>query len=134
MTLPEGVSRGSTTTLKDVVPTNVWSRTSPLVADAPLIGRGVTPSASEVGRLSSKVQVAPPSIDRRKPTPGEFESPSPVAAKMIVCRGSLFLGKTAMEPMLSELVGPKSVRGIQVGPIEAVVRKFVVFQTPPLAP
>ena len=39
-----------------------------------------------------------------------------------------------MLPMLSPEVGPKSVSGIQVGPSEAVVRKSVVFQTPPLAP
>src|SRR3954468_16155501 len=32
------------------------------------------------------------------------------------------------------LVGPKSVSGIQVGPAELVVRKLVVFHTPPLAP
>src|SRR5262249_35606389 len=39
-----------------------------------------------------------------------------------------------MLPMLMALVGPKSVSGIQVGPAGLLVRKVVVFQTPPLAP
>ena len=53
---------------------------------------------------------------------------------MIDWLGSLFRPKTAIEPMLSPEVGPKSVSGIQVGPFGLVVRKLVVFQTPPLAP
>ena len=39
-----------------------------------------------------------------------------------------------MLPMLMPEVGPKSVSGIQVGPVGLVVRKSVVFQMPPLAP
>ena len=39
-----------------------------------------------------------------------------------------------MLPMLIALLGPKSVSEIQVGPAGLVVRKSVVFQTPPLAP
>ena len=61
-------------------------------------------------------------------------SPSPVAAMMIDWLGSLLRAKTAMLPMLTPAVGPKSVSGIQVGPLGLVVRKLVVFQTPPLAP
>src|SRR6516162_7272225 len=38
-----------------------------------------------------------------------------------------------MPPMLMAVVGPKSVSGTQVGP-PLLVRKSVVFQTPPLAP
>ncbi len=36
--------------------------------------------------------------------------------------------------MLTPEVGPKSVSGIQVGPLALVVRKLAVFQMPPLAP
>ena len=59
---------------------------------------------------------------------------SPVAAMMIDVFGSPFELKTAIEPMLRALLGPKSVSGIQVGPFGSFVRKFDVFQTPPLAP
>ena len=47
---------------------------------------------------------------------------------------SPFRGKTVMLPMLTALLGPKPVSEIQVGPPGLVVRKSVVFQTPPLAP
>src|SRR3954452_13079905 len=53
---------------------------------------------------------------------------------MIDWCGSLFRPKTAIEPMLIPNVGPKSVSGIQVGPAGSLVRKLLVFQTPPLAP
>ena len=53
---------------------------------------------------------------------------------MIDWCGSPFRAKTAIEPMLIAYDGPKSVSGIQVGPFGLVVRKLVVFQTPPLAP
>ena len=36
--------------------------------------------------------------------------------------------------MLTADAGPKLVSGTQVGPAGLVVRKSVVFQTPPLAP
>ena len=103
-----------------------------------MIGRGVTPSASVLTVLSSSCQVAPPSSERRKPTPGRpWPVPvplgSPVPAMMIDWLGLLFRGKMAIEPMLTALVGPKSVSGIQVGPSGLVVRKSVVFQMPPLA-
>src|SRR5438045_1238087 len=127
ITLPLSVGRGSTTTLKEVVPTKAWSRSGEL------IGSGL-PLASTLTVLSSRVQVAPPSIERRKPTPGLLVSPSPVAANTIDWLGSLLRPKTARLPILMPKVGPKSVSGIYVGPVGAVVRKFVVFQTPPLAP
>ena len=53
---------------------------------------------------------------------------------MIVWFALLFAGKTVMLPMFTALLGPKSVSEIQVGPPGLVVRKSVVFQTPPLAP
>src|SRR5438128_10518389 len=53
---------------------------------------------------------------------------------MIDCFGSLFRPKTATLPILMAKVGPKSVRGIHVGPFGSVVRKLVVFQMPPEAP
>ena len=127
ITCPAGVGLGSTTTLNALSPTKMWSRTVEVIGSA-------LPLASTLVVLSSSVQVAPPSIDRMKPTPCVRVSPLPVAAMMIDCRGSLFRGKTAMPPMFSENVGPKSVRGIQVGPCGFVVRKSVVFQTPPLKP
>ncbi len=75
-------------------------------------------------------------MEIRKPTPGVagVVLPSPVAAMMIVWFVSWFRGKTVMLPMLTALLGPKSVSEIQVGPPGLVVRKLVVFQTPPLAP
>src|SRR3954468_16443873 len=39
-----------------------------------------------------------------------------------------------MPPMLMPKVGVVSVSGIQIGPDRSDVMKFVVFQTPPLAP
>src|SRR4051812_14169926 len=54
-------------------------------------------------------------------------------AKTIDWPGSLLRGKMAIVPMLIELVGPKLVSGIQVGPLGLVVRKLVVFQMPPCA-
>ena len=39
-----------------------------------------------------------------------------------------------MLAMLMAALGPKFVSGTQVGPLGLVVRKSVVFQTPPLAP
>ena len=53
---------------------------------------------------------------------------------MIDWLGLSFLGKMAMLLMLRAALGPKLVSGIQVGPAALVVRKSVVFQTPPLAP
>ena len=90
--------------------------------------------ASTLSVLSARFQVAPPSSEIRKPTPGVPVSPSPVAAMMIDWLGLLLRGKTAIPPMLTPEVGPKSVSGIQVGPAGLVVRKSVVFQMPPLAP
>ena len=84
--------------------------------------------------LSSRLQVAPPSFEIRKPTPGLPVSPSPVAATTIDWLGSLLRPKTAMPPMFRPLVGPKSVSGMYVGPCGEVVRKLFVFQMPPLAP
>src|SRR4051794_25822194 len=84
--------------------------------------------------LSSQTQWAPPSVDRRKPLPEDPVSPSPVPAKTTDWVGSLLTPKTARPPMLLSAVGAKSVSGIQVGPPLFVVRKLVVFQTPPLAP
>ena len=83
--------------------------------------------------------MAPPSCEIRKPTPGASVScwplvAPPVAAMMIDWLGSPFLGKMAMLLMLIAALGPKLVRGIQVGPAGLVVRKSVVFQTPPRAP
>src|SRR4051812_3621695 len=131
MTSPLGVGRGSTTTLKELVPRKTWSRSPEL------IGSGA-PWASTLALESSRVQVDPPSIERRNPTPRLIEdwkvapplspSPYPVDAKMIDLLGSLLRPKTAMEPMLRLKVGPRSVRGTQVGPLGSVVRKFRVFQ------
>ena len=42
-------------------------------------------------------------------------------------------GNSAMLLMCRLRVGPKSVSGIQVGPMDSCVRKLVVFQMPPLA-
>src|SRR5207245_3774777 len=58
----------------------------------------------------------------------------PVPAKMMDWAELLFRPKTARPPILMPKVGPKSVRGTYVGPWGLVVRKSVVFQTPPLAP
>ncbi len=71
--------------------------------------------------LSYRFQVAPPSWEMRKPTPGASEDcwplmKPPVAAMMIDWLGSPFLGKTAMLLMLIAALGPKLVSGIQVGP------------------
>src|SRR5438552_15776649 len=127
MTLPFGVGRGSTSTLKVCVPTKIWSRCGEFSGK-------VLPLASTLVVLSSSVQVAPPSIERRKPTPSVPVSPSPVPAKTMDWLVLLFRPKTARPPMLMPNVGPKSVSGTYVGPCGLVVRKFVVFQTPPLAP
>ena len=83
--------------------------------------------------------MTPPSVEIRKPTPGASVSCwplvlPPVATMMIDWLGLSFLGKMAMLPMLMAALGPKLVSGIQVGPLGLVVRKSVVFQTPPLAP
>src|SRR4051812_23563174 len=115
---PVVVGRGSTRILNEVEPTNAWSRAV---------------YARVLSVLSSSVQVAPPSIERRKPTPELPVSPSPVATKMIDWLGSLLRPKTAMLPVLRLLPGPRSVSGIQVGWLFGS-RKLVVFQTPPLAP
>ena len=53
---------------------------------------------------------------------------------MIDWFGSPLRGKMAMLPMFAANAGPKSVSGVQVGPCGLVVRKSVVFQTPPEAP
>src|SRR5271166_3360439 len=127
ITWPEGVALGSTVTAKAESPTNLRSRLVELIGST-------LPLASTLFELSARVQVAPPSWEIRKPTPGVPVSPSPVAAKMIDWLGLSFLGKTAIPPMLTPEVGPKSVSGIQVGPAALVVRKSVVFQMPPLAP
>src|SRR4051794_34033523 len=127
MTSPLGASLGSTTTLKAVLPRKRWSRPGSLT------GR-MLPALSELVVLSRSRQVRPPSIERKKPTPGEPVSPSPVATKTIDWLGSLLRPKTAMLPVLRLLPGPRSVSGIQVGPLPSVVRKLVVFQTPPEAP
>ena len=58
----------------------------------------------------------------------------PVATTMIESFGSPLRGKTAMLEMLIAALGPKLVSGTQVGPFGLVVRKSVVFQTPPEAP
>src|SRR5437764_559395 len=47
---------------------------------------------------------------------------------------SLLRPKSARPPMLTLKLSPKSVSGRYVGPAASVVRKLVVFQTPPLAP
>src|SRR5262249_36640673 len=127
ITWPSGVSWGSTTALNDVIPIKVRSRC------AELIGRRL-PLESTLFKLSYRFQVAPPSCEIRKPTPGVPVSPSPVAAMMSDWLGSWFRPKTVILPMLMALVGPKSVSGIQTGPEGLVVRKLVVSQTPPLAP
>ena len=92
------------------------------------------PAVSTLVVLSSNRHVRPPSIDRRKPTPGLPVSPSPVATKMIDWFGSLLRPNTAMLPVFRLLPGPRSVSGTHVGPFGSVVRKLVVFQTLPLAP
>src|SRR5262245_8693313 len=114
-------------TLNEVVLTNLWSRWGELN------GSGA-PFASTLTVLSSSVHVMPPSSERRNPTPVLPVSPSPVEAKTIDCFESLLRAMTAMLPMFSENVGPKSVTGMYVGPFGSVVRKLVVFQMPPLAP
>ena len=80
----------------------MWSRSGEL------IGSGL-PLASTLVELSSRVKLPPPLVDRRMPTPctalplgAVVAWPSPVPAKMIDWLGSLFLGKTAMLPMLIE--------------------------------
>jgi hypothetical protein len=90
--------------LNALVPTKTWSRRGSEIASG-------LPAVSTLVVLSSSVQVAPPSSERRMPTPDELVSPSPVAAKTIDWLGSLLRGETAMAPMLREKVGPKSVRG-----------------------
>src|SRR5579884_3308572 len=97
------------------------------------MGRAL-PWESKLLVLSRTCQVWPPSIERKRPTPPVVVLPSPVAAKMIDCLGSLLRPNTAMLPMFKLVVGPKAVRSCQVGPFGLVVRKSVVFQTPPLAP
>src|SRR5579871_3583799 len=122
-----GAGVGSTTILYVVVPplaAKTWSREAELMASR-------LPWASTLFVLSRSVQLAPPFVDRRMPMPWDPSLPLPVAAKMIDCLGSLFRGKMAMLPMWTAYVGPKSVSGIQVGPLVLLVRKFVVFQTPP---
>ncbi len=81
ITPPLGVSWGSTVTWYAVVPTNLRSR---LVE---LMGSGL-PLESTLFVLSSSFQVAPPSEEIRKPTPGASEAYwplvlPPVAAMMI---------------------------------------------------
>src|SRR5687767_10930068 len=127
MASPAGDSFGSTSTLNDDVLAKMWSRCDEL------IGSGL-PAASTLTVLSSTVHVAPPSIERNRPTPREPVSPSPVAAKMMVWRASLLRPTAATPPMLVPKLGPKSVSGMYVGPRGSVVRKLVVFQTPPEAP
>src|SRR4051812_40740468 len=105
--LSEALERGSTTILNDVEPTKAWSR---WFVGWPAGGL----NGSELSVLSRRVQVAPPSVERRKPTPWLPTSPSPVAAKTTDWFGSLFRGKTAIEPMLMAKLGPKSVSGTQV--------------------
>ena len=108
MTPPELVGLGSTTTLKIVVPAKMWSRCGEAIGSE-------LPLESTLVELSSKVQDAPPSFERRKPTPAELTGVargSPVAAKTIDWLGSLLRPKTAMLPMLMPKVGPKSVSGM----------------------
>src|SRR4051812_1903394 len=125
-------------------PAKRWSRLAELIL-AILSGSfglaGLVASTLLV--LSSTCQVRPPSIERRKPTPGDPVEPataglkrsiSPVPTKMIDWLGSLLRPKTAMLPVLRLLVGPKSVSGMYVGPWGSLVRKLDVFQTPPEAP
>src|SRR5437660_1348609 len=56
--------------LYDVVPTKRWSRPGSLIGST-------LPAASALLRLSRTCQVRPPSIERRKPMPGDRVSPSP---------------------------------------------------------
>ena len=113
-------------------PTKVRSRSSDGLVVS--IGSGL-PLESTLIELSSRVQVAPPSVEIRKPTPG--------VPRVAVAGGGdddrivddcHSAGKRVMLPMLTALLGPKSVSEIQVGPAGLVVKKSVVFHTPPLAP
>src|SRR4051812_19563059 len=52
----------------------------------------------------------------------------------IDCDGSLLRPSTEMLPMFSPVAEAAAVSGTHGGPPEAVVRKLVVFHTPPLAP
>ena len=113
--------------LKPVEPKKRRSRT------AESIGR-MLPAESALFRLSRTFHVRPPSRDRSTPTPVEPVSPSPVRAKRIDWFGSPFRGKTAIDPVFREFVGPKSVSGSQFGPWEVGVRKLVALKMPPDAP
>src|SRR3974377_1956944 len=88
-----GAGVGSTRIWYEDEPTKIWSLVAALIGDGlpnPLRG------SSTLSVLSRSVQVAPPSMERRTPTPVLPELPSPVAAKMIDWVGSLFRPKTAM--------------------------------------
>ena len=81
ITWPEGLSLGSTTTLYDVLPTNSRLRSGESIGKR-------FPFESTLLVLSYRFQVAPPSWEIKKPTPGVPVSPSPVAAMMIDWFGS----------------------------------------------
>src|SRR5262249_25878753 len=127
-------------------PTNRWFR------DGLWIGR-TFPLPSTLTVPSRSAPVRRPAWESRTPTPGRPLPgksirgspvggpdpnvpvlPCPVPTSTTVWFGSLLRANRAMLPTFRLVVGPRSVSGTQCGPAGSVVRKLVVFHTPPLAP